>query len=594
MKKTYKTLLYMITLLVFLFCGMSNASAAVKSTTCSGEAINVSTFTQLKNALENFTSGQNIVFSGNISATNDNTDYTINIKNNGSVAIDFNGYILTVSSKSTKYLFNITGKSKVFFVNGSANIDGSVNKGSAVYFNTTKSGAALVMADYSGCEVANINVNFYMGNTSGYTKTTDGSETAVFRVNKAAQMNIFGGAVINKMTNGNGIVVEETSENKSSLEFRVGGNAKIQAEKYCVSFNPTYVKIKNFSSVKLVGNGSYERIKLPSDSTLTVKTLWSTAADGTSTTIYIGGSVWNNHNKKIVDLNKSDITANKTCDTLSNEGYFTVLYCSAGHFELCGSCHMSYRTLKTHSFKNTSGEPADCYNTGLTSGKFCTVCDYSTQKTIAKKEHSLTYYKETPVSCGVDGMKAHYYCSICSTYFTDSEAKNKVEKSELTVKHNHKYTTLAYKSPTCKEEGKTQGTYCETCKKVIQAQQTISKTSHSYPTYWTVVRSATCSETGLRKKVCTNCGNEITETIDKISHNYDANGNCTECSKNENSPEPDPTPNPENPDSDKNTVNCSCSCHKKGFKNFLFKIILFFQRILRINQYCKGCGVAHY
>lgn len=52
---------------------------------------------------------------------------------------------------------------------------------------------------------------------------------------------------------------------------------------------------------------------------------------------------------------------------------------------------------------------------------------------------------------------------------------------------------------------------------------------------------------------------------------------------------------PENPDGsdDSNPSGCDCKCHSKGLKKFLFKIILFFQKIFRKNQSCS-CGALHY
>ena len=58
---------------------------------------------------------------------------------------------------------------------------------------------------------------------------------------------------------------------------------------------------------------------------------------------------------------------------------------------------------------------------------------------------------------------------------------------------------------------------------------------------------------------------------------------------------PDTPDNPSNPDtpSDDTQVECDCKCHSKGIKKFLFKIMLFFQKIFRKNQSC-ACGALHY
>lgn len=63
----------------------------------------------------------------------------------------------------------------------------------------------------------------------------------------------------------------------------------------------------------------------------------------------------------------------------------------------------------------------------------------------------------------------------------------------------------------------------------------------------------------------------------------------------ENPPEEPTVPTPEEPtipeeDTDEN---CSCNCHKSGFMGFIWKIILFFNKLFKTNKTC-ACGVAHY
>lgn len=61
--------------------------------------------------------------------------------------------------------------------------------------------------------------------------------------------------------------------------------------------------------------------------------------------------------------------------------------------------------------------------------------------------------------------------------------------------------------------------------------------------------------------------------------------------------DPDEPSDPDTPDnpgsSDGDVSECSCKCHMKGFKKFIFRITLFFQKILRRNKICS-CGALHY
>ena len=54
---------------------------------------------------------------------------------------------------------------------------------------------------------------------------------------------------------------------------------------------------------------------------------------------------------------------------------------------------------------------------------------------------------------------------------------------------------------------------------------------------------------------------------------------------------PEEDPIPEEPDAP--SEDCTCNCHKTGFMSFLWKIILFFQKLFKTNQFCS-CGIAHY
>ncbi len=50
---------------------------------------------------------------------------------------------------------------------------------------------------------------------------------------------------------------------------------------------------------------------------------------------------------------------------------------------------------------------------------------------------------------------------------------------------------------------------------------------------------------------------------------------------------------PDEPDIDEDTEECDHICHKSGFMGFIWKIVLFFQKLFGINPVCQ-CGEAHY
>ena len=598
MKKQFLRVFLTVVITVLMFALSMSGSAAFSMTDCQGESVEVYTFAEFKTALENYSKFDNIVLKNNITITDDANSYMINITKSGAVAVDFNGYKLKVNSKATKYLFNVTGQSHLYFVD-------SMTNGGEVVFNTTQPEAALVRVSHVFAKIYNVNADFIMGDT--YKTTTDSSDTAVFRVDLANDINILGGVVNNAMLNGNGVCIVSNGDNKGRLNVRIGG-ATLQADKHCVTFDPDYVASISLGSGRFESlnsnKGLYERIKVPASSVITVKDLWYTSAAGSDAYIYIGGSRFYDTNRKVKDLSKSDINVDKMCcDGLSNASDFILLRCAGGHVRICGSCNLKFRYFDSHNFKKQNGTLATCTTNGKTTGQKCSDCKYSTSKTIPKTGHKLTYVQGQAASCGVDGIKEHYYCTACKSYFSDAAGNNEISQSSVVIKNNHVIENKSAVSATCTKTGLTAGIYCQTCKTYKLKQETIPAKGHDYSGNWVVTHYPSCQEEGLKVNTCNNCNEKQEQSIAKTAHvDSDDDGKCDICRKkltifDDVTPEAPDYPNDSdngNNNSNSGNVNCNCNCHAKGIKNFFFKIGLFFQRIFRTNKYCKGCGVAHY
>lgn len=575
MKRTFiRSAFVTLFIMMFVAFGLFSASA-LEVEYCVGEAVKVATYTELKTALENYKDGQSIILSKDIEITDDKNDLSVNIKGNGSVALELDGHRLTVKSKTTKYLFNLTGNAKLYFINSNTSNSGNI------YFSSAKADSALLYINNNFARVTNFNVKFTMVKSSNY----NASNSSVFCVNKARELNIYGGVIANQMSNGDGIKVVEGT-NKINLDLRIGGGAVVQADRYCVVLNTDKINSVLFAASSFQSSSDVERIKVQSGCALKVKGLWDNTNSSYATTVRCGSAIVSD-STKVTSLKKSDITASKLCDVGTKVE--TILYCSGGHVEVCSICRMALYKIRPHNNEKVNGVSAGCTTSGKTQGNRCKDCRYSDQTTIPPKGHSLEFKKEVSATCGVNGMKQHYYCKSCNKYFSDAEAKTEISSSSLVIEHNHKHVNTAYVAPTCTEVGYSVGIVCQTCGRTVQERQVIPKTAHSYPANWTVIRKESCENEGIKEKTCKNCGYKLTEKTPKFDHVYDEEGTCYYCSKNEAESEP------EKPGSTgDNKVNCSCSCHKDGILNFLFKIILFFQKIFRINQTCKGCGIAHY
>lgn len=528
MKKTLSSLAVFIAAFLAIFLGTFTSQAALDTAKCTGESVEVKTFGELEAALENFASGGTVVLKNDITVTDDAKDCSIDIKNAGVLSLDLNGHDIVVTSKSTKTLFNVTGQAKLYFINRLA--DRSV-----ILFNTDRSGAAVVRVDHMKAEITNVNVDFTLG-SNGYTATADGADSYVFYVNRASRTDIYEGTIRNNMENGNGIYFDANDNNKSKLSVRIGGGATIQANKYCITLDPSKVSYVRFGTCNFESinkdSGAFERILVPSESSATLKTFWNFSDSRTG--VYLAGVVTSD-SKKIVDLGKKDISASKTCEVLTEAEYYVVLQYAGGHVRLCGTCYMSYDGIEAHTSVSQKGQSATCTLSGKTSGEKCTVCSYSSSKTIPKTGHDMVYYPAKDGGCGTSANKEYYKCNNCKYYFTDKNGINEVRESDVLFPSTHRVAYDAYVAPTCTESGLSAGSHCETCGEIIEKQELIPAKGHSKikvtdyiaPTCKTEGRSE-----GSKCEVCELVFEE-SETIAKLEHRTEIiKGSEASCTKN--------------------------------------------------------------
>jgi uncharacterized repeat protein (TIGR02543 family) len=114
--------------------------------------------------------------------------------------------------------------------------------------------------------------------------------------------------------------------------------------------------------------------------------------------------------------------------------------------------------------------------------------------------HTHEYAQEVVApTCTQDGYTT-YTCECGDTY------------NDNTVKAAHTKETLPAQAASCTKEGLTEGAKCSVCGEILTAQQPTPVAAHTYGE-WTVAKDATYTETGIREKVCTVCGDQATEDI---------------------------------------------------------------------------------
>ena len=238
------------------------------------------------------------------------------------------------------------------------------------------------------------------------------------------------------------------------------------------------------------------------------------------------------------NFNTGTITTQPTC-TEKGVRTRTCTICGEKRYESIAATGHKYSAWK-------ETKAATCTAAG-TQTRTCSVCKNVENKTIKAKGHTEVADSAVAATCTTDGKTAGSHCSVCG----------KVIKAQTVIKATgHKYGEWAVtKEPTCTAagtqsrtcsvcknidnktikakghtevadsavaatcttDGKTAGSHCSVCGKVIKAQTVIKATGHKYGS-WTVTKAATCTEAGSQKRSCTVCGNTETQTIKATGH----------------------------------------------------------------------------
>ena len=120
--------------------------------------------------------------------------------------------------------------------------------------------------------------------------------------------------------------------------------------------------------------------------------------------------------------------------------------------------------------------------------------------------HTHSYIEEITKqpTCTEEGKKI-FTCDCGDTYTEIIPAKGHTEVIDKAV------------PATCTTDGKTEGSHCYVCGKVIKAQTVIKATGHKYDD-GKITKQPTCTETGVKTYTCSECGATKAETIKANGH----------------------------------------------------------------------------
>ena len=153
------------------------------------------------------------------------------------------------------------------------------------------------------------------------------------------------------------------------------------------------------------------------------------------------------------------------------------------HFNFCTVCGE-----KINAEKHIEGRPAT-----ETSPCRCTVCSYII-KPAAPHTHSLVLVAAVSAACTESGNKEYYKCDGCGEIFSDANGNDKINYSDVIIKPTGHTVVIDDAVPsTVNSYGKTSGSHCSVCGKVLIEQKVLLPISKAIEKSGSTVLSGTHS-----------------------------------------------------------------------------------------------------
>ncbi|WP_295212147.1 hypothetical protein [Ruminococcus sp.] len=135
-------------------------------------------------------------------------------------------------------------------------------------------------------------------------------------------------------------------------------------------------------------------------------------------------------------------------------------------------------------------------------------------KSVDMRNTTGSTYKATIAAYEVSDEELYYY--ITATDGANAGFCGTADKPNVIAPHYNKVIDKAVPA-TCTSSGKTEGSHCAVCGKILKAQTEIPATGHKYGDF-VVTKQPTCTANGTKTKTCKSCGDKITEAIPAKGH----------------------------------------------------------------------------
>lgn len=182
------------------------------------------------------------------------------------------------------------------------------------------------------------------------------------------------------------------------------------------------------------------------------------------------------------------------------------------HCSVCGTVLTAQKTVKATGHDWDEGKitkAATCEEKGVKTYT-CRTCKKTRTEDVPALGHQAVTDAAVAATCETDGKTEGSHCSVCGKVLV---------KQETVKATGHKPVTDAAVAATCETDGKTEGSHCSVCGKVLTEQKTIPAFGHTWDA-GKITKEAACETKGVKTYTCETCKKTRTEEIPALVHKF--------------------------------------------------------------------------